>query len=261
MVAQRVGTRTEESSCEVPETCPYGHESSLCAHTCRFQTWTGVFSDRSSKLWREAITQATRAAGVSILGATALLLLAACGSASGTSGTSTAIPTATSASQADSIATDTLSFYGVVKQVSPTSITVSTPDGRDLEMHVVAGQTDLSRCNTALPRAGLQVEAHARAHQDGTYTAASLAYPDMADHHDVSQIEYHGVTISAVGADGVLHLRVGATKYAFPFDPTTDFGAFNRSAQAIGANQLLDVHVCSVGTIGTVVEVDRWNGN
>lgn len=206
--------------------------------------------------------RSARCAALPALGLAMLLLLAACGSVagSGTNGSGTTAPTATSAPPT-STTTGTLTFYGTVTQVSPTSVTVTMPDGHAVALHMVAGQTDLSGCDGTMPRTGQQIQAHAAAHHDGTYTATSLAYPHMADHHDTSQVEYHGITTSAVGADRVLHFQVGSTQYAFPVSATADLGDFGHSAQAIGANQSVDVHVQFVGTTGTVIEVDRWDGH
>ncbi len=201
------------------------------------------------------------------VGIVLLAVLSACGSVSSPSAQNTTSPAAGTSTQPSPTqssgvsATGTLAFYGTVRQVSANSITVGMPDGQELVMHVVAGQTDLSRCNNALPGAGQAIETHATANHDGSFTASSLAFANMHDQHDSSQVEYHGVTTSAVGADHMLHFQVGDKRFSFPISSTANLGEFDHDARSIGTNQMIDAHVQFQGANGTVVEVDHWDGH
>lgn len=194
-----------------------------------------------------------------------LVLLARCGGASspGSSAQSGAkTPTQSSVTQQPGAYTPgTLVFYGTVRQVSASSITVAMPDGHDLVMNVVSGRTDLSRCGNALPRLGQVIEAHATATSNGNFTANSLAFADMLDQHERAQVEYHGATTSAVGSDNVLHFQVGTMRFSFPINSTAHLDDFNHHAQSIGAHQQIDAHVRFQGVNGTVIEVDHWDGH
>ena len=203
-----------------------------------------------------------------VVGVVSLVLLAACGSVSNPSAQSTSTTPSAAAStqpsptqQSGAYMPGFLAFYGTVQRVSPSSIAVGMPDGQALVMNVVAGQTDLSRCNNALPSKGQVIEAHATANNDGSFTANSLAFADMHDQHDRAQVEYHGVTTSAVGSDGALHFQVGDMRFSYPISSTANLGDFNHHAQSIGANQSIDAHVQFQGASGTVVEVGRWDGH
>ena len=204
---------------------------------------------------------------LAIVGIVLLAVLSACGSVSSPSAQNTTPPAAGTSTQpsptqpSGAIVAGNLAFYGTVRQVSANSVTVGMPDGQTVVLHVVAGQTDLSRCNNALPGAGQAVEAHATANHDGSFTASSLAFANMPDQHDSSQVEYHGVTTSAVGADRTLHFQVGGMRFSFPISSSANLSEFNHDAQSIGANQMIDAHVQFQGANGTVVEVDHWDGH
>jgi hypothetical protein len=203
---------------------------------------------------------------VALVSVLALALLVACGSPTSpsTGGTSATTPIATPTQpsptqQPSAYVPGSLDFLGTVQRVSSSNIAVSMPDGQVLVMNVVRGQTDLSHCNNVMPSKGQVIEAHATAKSDGSFTANELAFPDSHGQHDRSQIDYHGVTTSAVGSDLVLHFQVGRMRFSFPISPTTDLGDFNHHAQSIGMHQSIEAHVQFHGTSGTVVEVDRMD--
>ena len=154
-----------------------------------------------------------------------------------------------------------LEFSGTVQRVSATSITVRMPDGQTLAMAVIPGRTHLAHFDHDhdhdLPSKGQVIKAHATAQQDGSFTATKLARADRDDQHELAEAEYKGVTTSAVGVDRLLHFQVGTLAFSFPISATADLHDFGNRAQAIGANQPIEVEVAFQGTRGTVVEVER----
>ena len=169
----------------------------------------------------------------------------------------TAQPTLTQ--PATTFAPGSIHFLGRVSSVSPTSIAVSMPNGSTLSMSITA-LTDRSHFGGGLPATGQLIKVEATANPDGSFTATRLEPTDANDLPDQKSVEYQGVTMSAVGADRVIHFTVGTKRYAFTIGATADVSDFGGNPQAIIANQLVKVTVQFAGSTGTVLKVERSNG-
>ncbi len=152
-----------------------------------------------------------------------------------------------------------LQFMGTVRSVSNTSITVSMPDGSTLSMSITT-LTDRSHYGGGLPTTGQLIKVEATANADGSFTATKLEPTDANDVVNQNIVEYKGLTTSAVGADRVIHFKVGTKNYAFTIGPTTDLSDVGGNAQAIQANQLVKVKIQFAGSTGTVLKVSLSNG-
>ena len=150
-----------------------------------------------------------------------------------------------------------IQFIGKVQSVSSSSITVAMPDGTNVTMSIVNGQTDTSDFNGALPANGQLIKAEANANTDGSYTATKLGVTDSGDLQDQNVVTYQGMTNSAVGSDNVIHFTVGNKSYSFAIGSGADLGDFNNSAQSIGNNQAVKLDVTFNGTTGTVTKVSN----
>lgn len=72
---------------------------------------------------------------------------------------------------------------------------------------------------------------------------------------DQNEIEFHGITTSRVGADNMLHFRVGSLLWSIPLTANTDLHKVGGSAQTIEPNQRVEVEVLVTGTQMTVTQV------
>jgi hypothetical protein len=162
----------------------------------------------------------------------------------------------------------TMSFDGSVKSTtgstggshfmsarSVNSIVVDMPDGNILSMNVTS-QTDLSDFGSDLPEVGDRVKVEVLANVDGSFTAAKLSH-EQPDDLDKNVITYKGLTTSAVGADDVIHFKVGLKSYSFTIPSSADLKDFNGNAQAIQANQVVNVKVEFKDSEGTVLKVGK----
>ena len=152
-----------------------------------------------------------------------------------------------------------IQFMGTVRNVSPSSIGVSMPDGGTLPMSITA-LTDRSDYGGGLPLTGQLIQVETIANQDGGFTATKLKPTDANDILKQNRVEYKGVTTSGVGADRAIHFKVGAKSYTFTIGPTADISDFGGNIQAIQANQLVKVKVQFADTTGTVLKVELSNG-
>ncbi len=178
-----------------------------------------------------------------------------------TSGIETATPEAGQTpepSQTGSVQ-GTIEFTGKVQSVSNSSITITMPDGTNVTMSIVNGQTDMSDFNGALPTNGQLIKAEANANTDGSYTATKLGTTDSGDAADQNVVTFQGSTNSAVGSDKVIHFTVGSKSYSYTISSGADLGDFNNNAQSIGNNQAVKVEVTFNGTTGTVTKVSNAN--
>ena len=150
-----------------------------------------------------------------------------------------------------------ISFTGKVQSAGNNRIVVSMPNGQTLSMSINS-QTDLSDFNGALPTTGTLVKVKATANTDGSFTASTVK-PATPGDLDQNVIDYHGVTISAVGSDRVLHFKVATKSYSFTIGSTANLSDFNNNAQSIGNNLQVKVEVQFNGATGTVIQVGDSN--
>ncbi|HLJ35980.1 MAG TPA: DUF5666 domain-containing protein [Ktedonobacteraceae bacterium] len=152
-----------------------------------------------------------------------------------------------------------IQFIGKVQSVSSSSITVAMPNGTNVTMSIVNGQTDMSDFNGALPSNGQLIKAEANANTDGSYTATKLGVTDSGDVQDQNVVTFQGTTTSAVGSDNIIHFTVGSKSYSYAIGSGADLGDFNNSAQSIGNNQAVKLDVTFNGATGTVTKVSNAN--
>jgi hypothetical protein len=150
-----------------------------------------------------------------------------------------------------------ISFVGKVQSATSSSIVVSMPNGQNLSMSIVNGQTDLSDFNGVLPSQGQMVKVDATANSNGSFTATKLGVADNGDLQVQNVVNYQGVTTSAVSSDNVIHLKVGNQSFSFTINSATDLGDFNNNAQSIGTNQTIKLEVLFQGATGTVQKVSN----
>jgi len=128
------------------------------------------------------------------------------------------------------------------------------PSGQNLTMSIVSGLTDLRDFNNALPTVGQLVKVKSVANtNDGSFSAAKVSRADLTD-SDLNEVQYQGVTTSAVGSDQVIHFKVGNQSFSFTIGPNADIHDFN-NAQSIGSNQSVKLQVIFQGNNGTVQKV------
>lgn len=152
-----------------------------------------------------------------------------------------------------------IQFIGKVQSVSSSNITVAMPDGTNVSMSIVNGQTDMSDFNGTLPANGQLIKVEVNANTDGSYTATKLGTTDSGDVADQNVVTFQGTTTSAVGSDNIIHFTVGNKSYSYTIGSGADLGDFNNSAQAIGNNQAVKVEVTFQGSTGTVTKVSNAN--
>jgi hypothetical protein len=152
-----------------------------------------------------------------------------------------------------------INFMGTVRSVSASSLTVSMPNGSTLSMSITA-LTDRSHFGGGLPTSGQLIKVEATANADGSFTAAKLEPTDANDVVNQNIVQYKGPSTSAVGADRVIHFKVGTKSYSFAIGATTDLSDVGGNAQAIQANQIVKVKVQFAGSTATVLKVELSNG-
>lgn len=157
------------------------------------------------------------------------------------SATSTPAPAATPTTAPVSFKAGGISFIGLVKSITSTSLVMSAPNGQSYTL-VIAAQTDRSAFGGNLPTVGTSVDMDAAVNADGSFTATILK-PATPGDADVNNIAYVGITTSAVGADRVIHFTVGTTGYNLAIPTTADLSDFGGNAQAIGSNVSIKVKV------------------
>lgn len=153
-----------------------------------------------------------------------------------------------------------LDFYGKIQSISPTSITVTMPNGEATTMAINA-QTDRDNdFANGQPTVGQEIELKGISNPDGSFTATKLGFlkqDDLNNTIKLNTVDFEGVTTSAVGSDNALHFTVGNKPYTFTLNTsTTEIKHFNTNqAQAIPNNQPVKVTVQFNGSNGTVTEV------
>jgi hypothetical protein len=148
-----------------------------------------------------------------------------------------------------------IAFIGKVQSVSNSSLVVAIPNGQNLSMSIVNGQTNMSDFNGSLPSVGQLIKVEASTNTDGTFMATKLSITDSSDLQDQNLVKYQGLTTSAVGTDNVLHLKVGNQSLAFTISSSADLGDFNNNAQSITSNLSVKVDVLYQGSTSTVQKV------
>jgi hypothetical protein len=171
--------------------------------------------------------------------------------------TNTPQPNVTETTNSTSLEQGNISFTGKVQSVGNNRILVSMPNSQTLSMSINS-QTDLSDFNGALPTTGTLVKVKATANTDGSFTASTVK-PATPGDLDQNVIDYHGVTISAVGSDRVLHFKVATKSYSFTIGSAANLSDFNNNAQSIGNNLQVKVEVQFNGATGTVIKVGDSN--
>lgn len=144
-----------------------------------------------------------------------------------------------------------IEFIGKVQSVTNSSLVATMPNGQNITVAIVNGQTDMGDFNGSLPTVGQLIKVEASANTDGSYTATKLGVTDSGDVQDQNIVTYQGLTTSAVGTDNVLHLKVGSQSLNFTIGSSADLGDFNNNAQSITSNLSVKVEVLYQG--GTVV--------
>jgi hypothetical protein len=152
-----------------------------------------------------------------------------------------------------------IDFIGNVQFVTGSSIVVKLPDGSNLQMSIVAGQSDLSKFNGALPGVNQVVKVSATA-VNGIFTATEVKPTDSGDLQDQNTVTFQGVTTQAVGVDHVIHFTVGNRSYSFTIASTAELKDFNGSAQSIANGTAVKVQVLYSGTSGSALDVSNNNG-
>ncbi len=152
-------------------------------------------------------------------------------------------------------AAESINTNATLIALSVNSIVVKMPDGNTLSMNVTS-QTDLSDFDDDLPQVGDPVKVEAKVNADGSFTAAKLSHEQPND-PDINVITYQAVTTSAVGADDVIHFKVGLKSYSFTIPSSADLEDFNGNAQAIQANQVVNVKVEFNESEGTLLKVGK----
>ncbi len=161
--------------------------------------------------------------------------------------------------QPTTFAPGSIDFMGTVRSVSASNLTVSMPNGSTLGMSITA-LTDRSHFGGGLPTIGQLIKVEATANTDGSFTAVKLEPTDANDVLKQNIVQYQGLSTSAVGADHVIHLKVGTRSYSFTIGATADLSDVGGNAQAIQANQLVKVEVQYAGSTATVLKVGLSNG-
>jgi Domain of unknown function (DUF5666) len=148
-----------------------------------------------------------------------------------------------------------IAFIGKVQSVTNSALVVVMPNGQNMSMSIVNGQTDISDFNGSLPTVGQMIKVEATTNTDGTFMATKLSVTDSSDLQDPNLVKYQGLTTSAVGTDNVLHLKVGNQSLIFTISSSADLGDFNNNAQSITSNLPVKVDVLYQGSTSIVQKV------
>jgi len=148
-----------------------------------------------------------------------------------------------------------IAFIGKVQSVSNTSLVASLPNGQNMTMSIVNGQTDMSDFNGSLPASGQLIKVEASTNTDGSFMATKLGVTDSGDLQVQNVVTYQGMTTSAVSTDNVIHLKVGNQSLSFTIGSSADLGDFNNNAQSITNNQSVKVEVLYQGNTSLVQKV------
>jgi hypothetical protein len=149
-----------------------------------------------------------------------------------------------------------ISFTGTVQSVSSNSIVVSLPDRSSLTMSIVSGQTDVSNFNGQQITRGELIKVEATANTNGSFLASKLQPADNGD----NVVDFQGLTTSAVGADHMIHFKVGNQSFSYSIGSNADLGDFNGNALSIGNGVSVKVEVTFNGTTGAATKVSNANG-
>jgi hypothetical protein len=166
----------------------------------------------------------------------------------------------TVSSQSGTPVQGSIEFAGKVQSVNNNTATVSTPNGQNLTINIVTGQTDTSDMNGTPLSAGQIVKVKAMTNQNGNFVASKIGIDKPEDQQqDMSTVQYQGVTTSAVGTNNQISFKVGNNSYSFPIASGADLKDFNNNAQSINNNVQVQVKVAFNGTNGTAVKISNPN--
>jgi hypothetical protein len=152
-----------------------------------------------------------------------------------------------------------IQFIGRVRSANASNVVVRMPSGDTLTLGINS-LTDRSDLVGSI-NAGQQIEVEALANANGSFTATKLKTvksDDLADQVKLQTVDFAGVTTRAVGADNVVHFKVGNKSYSYAIGSTTELKDFT-NAQTIGANQQVKLEVLFNGAQGAVTKVENAN--
>ncbi len=152
-----------------------------------------------------------------------------------------------------------IQFIGRVRSANASNVVVRMPSGDTLTLGINT-LTDRSDLIGSI-NAGQQIKVEALANANGSFTATKLKTvqsDDLADQIKLQSVDFAGVTTQAVGADNVVHFKVGNKSYSYAIGSTTELKDF-ANAQTIGANQQVKLEVLFNGARGAVTKVENAN--
>ena len=153
-----------------------------------------------------------------------------------------------------------INFIGRVRSSNASSVVVTMPNGQALTLGINA-LTDRSDLVNGNLNSGQQIKVEAVSNANGSFSATKLKTvqsDDLSDQIKLQSVDFAGVTTQAVGADNVVHFKVGNRNYRYAIGSTTELKDFT-SAQAIGANQQVKLEVLFNGARGTITKVENAN--
>lgn len=176
------------------------------------------------------------------------------------SSSNTSTPAAVS-NQNGTPAQGNIQFAGHVQSANGSNVVVGTPDGQNLTINIVTGQTDTSDMNGTALSSGQVVKVKAHTDQNGNFVADKVSIDNKLEDQqkDMSTVQYQGVTTSAVGTNNQISFKVGNKSYSFPIGTGADLKDFNNNAQSINSNQTVKVKVFFNGTNGTATDISNPN--
>ncbi|HLZ58252.1 MAG TPA: DUF5666 domain-containing protein [Ktedonosporobacter sp.] len=155
--------------------------------------------------------------------------------------------------------TSSIEFYGKVQSIDANNITVHMPNG-DAITAALSTLTKREDLNAGEPTVGQLIEMKVIANPDGTFLAKKLegVKPErQSNQARMATVDFKGTTTSAVGADNVVHFKVGNKSYSFTINPATTWVKDFLNPQAIGANQPVELEVQFDGSNGTIIEIEN----
>ena len=152
-----------------------------------------------------------------------------------------------------------IDFIGSIISTSNNVVVVRMPNGSNLPMSIVNGQTDLSNFNGVLPGVNQVVKVSVTAN-NGSFTVKELKPAESGDLQDQNTVTFQCVTTQVVGSDRVIHFTVGNTSFSFPIVSTAELKDYSGNAQSIANGTSVKVKVQFNGTSGTAIDVSNNNG-
>ncbi len=154
----------------------------------------------------------------------------------------------------------TIDFIGKVQSINASSLTVTMPNGESLPMAFNAA-TDREDFMNGQPTVGQLIKVETYTNPDGSFTAKKLGIVKPEDQNNpfkINNVDFEGVTTSAVGTDNVLHFNVGNKSYSYAMNASTQLKHI-MNPQSIVANTPVKVEVQFNGSNGTATKVENGN--